>query len=192
MREIDGMDIQQEKKILRKQIYEKIKKIDREELLKEKEEIESNLERLPVYKEAKTILFFWSLPGEVDTKDLIERAKKNGKRIALPVVINEQEMELYDYKNQSLLKQNKWGIEEPVREKSSKIEINDLNVVIVPGVAFDCQKRRLGRGKGYYDRFLEKLSDDVTTISLAFRCQILKTLPFNPLRDKKVDMVISA
>jgi 5-formyltetrahydrofolate cyclo-ligase len=186
------MTRKQEKERLRAEIYKKIKRISKARRLKEKEEIQEKLEKLPVLRKAKTILFFWSLSGEVGTKDLIERLRREGKRIALPVVINEKEIKPYEYKGEMFLKQNKWGIKEPDREKTSEVKIQDLDLVVVPGVAFDKENKRLGRGKGYYDRFIQSLSDNVTTIGLAFSCQIVEALPFDPLRDKKVDMVISA
>lgn len=137
-------------------------------------------------------MFFWSLPGEVDTQYLIERAMKRGKKVALPVVINDRDMKIYQYTGDNCLVKNKWGICEPNREKAFEIKVDDLDMVIVPAIAFDRKNRRLGRGKGYYDRFLKKLSSKTKKVGIAYCHQMVDAVPCDPLQDEEVDIVISA
>ena len=84
------------------------------------------------------------------------------------------------------LKKGPYGVAEPVISRFIRPE--DLDLVITPGVAFDKKGNRLGRGKGYYDRFLSKLPKDTPSIGLAFRLQILPAVPttFHDVSVKKV------
>lgn len=82
-----------------------------------------------------------------------------------------------------------YGILEPV--KKCRVSPEKIGLVVVPGIAFDKKGNRLGRGKGYYDRFLELLPESVPRIGLAFDFQILPFLPVNP-HDLSVDSTISA
>jgi 5-formyltetrahydrofolate cyclo-ligase len=120
-------------------------------------------------------MFYITFNGEVDTREMIEQAKKLGKIIAVPVCKKDRTMRPCLLHEGVRLTRGLYGIFEPAIKEF--IGLEDLDLVIVPGVAFDQRGVRLGRGKGYYDRFLEKLPDKTQTIGLAFDFQILPDIP---------------
>ncbi len=153
-------------------------------LLRQKEEdrsiksclIKEKLFKDPVFKKAKRIMFYIALKGEVETREMIETAISLGKIIAVPVCIkNRTSLRPALLDSFSNLKKGPYGVSEPATSRF--IALKDLDLVITPGVAFDKKGNRLGRGKGYYDRFLNKLPKDTPSIGLAYRLQILPNIP---------------
>lgn len=138
-------------------------------------EILAALETHPAFKAAKTILLYHSLKDEVDTHTFIQKWSKE-KNILLPVVVGE-ELELRRYTGSQDLVIGSYGILEPVGETVTSYTSIDL--IIVPGVAFDHQGHRLGRGKGYYDRLLPKIPQ-AYKIGICFPFQFLKEIPAEP------------
>ncbi len=110
------------------------------------------LERHPRFISSRTVLMYCSLPDEVDTHEFIEQWKEK-KSILLPVVKGD-ELELRLYTGKEDLKVGAYNIEEPVGEPFT--DYSKIDVAVIPGVAFDKEGNRLGRGKGYYDRLLPK------------------------------------
>ena len=144
------------------------------------------------FKKAKIIACYMSLPTEVDTKLLIEESIKYGKTVVLPKV-NGQELEFYIIKDldNNDFEKSKIGVEEPNPFCHEKLDIRLIDLVIVPGICFDIEGNRIGFGKGYYDRLLNKIKN-IVSIGICFREQIVqeKVIPVNSF-DKKVDLVIS-
>jgi len=97
-------------------------------------------------------------------------------------------LEFYKVDDLSELSPGKFGIPEPSRD-STKIHVNDLNMIIVPGVAFDLWGRRLGYGKGYYDRTLIDINKE-SLVGLAYGFQVLSCIP-TELEDKGVGLLIT-
>lgn len=140
--------------------------------------IKEKLFKQSVFKKAKRVMFYIALKGEVETKEMIEAAKSLGKIIAVPVCIkNRRSLRPALLDNFARLKKGPYGVSEPATSRF--IALKDLDLVITSGVAFDKKGNRLGRGKGYYDRFLSKIPKDTPTIGLAYQLQILPTLPVN-------------
>lgn len=140
--------------------------------------IEDKLFEVTAIKKAKTILFYASLPGEVDTFAMIRRAIELNKNICLPVVVkNQKEMIPIRIKTLADLENGTYGIQQPRHDSSLEIPFKDIDAVIVPGLAFDKSNNRLGRGAGYYDRFLTHISSHTATIGLAFDFQLTDSLP---------------
>ncbi|MBU0548087.1 MAG: 5-formyltetrahydrofolate cyclo-ligase [Candidatus Omnitrophica bacterium] len=138
--------------------------------------IQNKLLRNKVFKKAKIVMFYIAFGGEVNTDEMIREAKKIGKFICVPVCRKDKEtMQPAILKDHSRLKKGPYGVLEPVSEALVKPE--DLDLIIVPGLAFDKKGNRLGRGKGCYDRFLNTLSDNTPSIGLAFDFQILPLIP---------------
>ncbi len=187
LRKIDA-----EKRRIRTEAGKRIRGLSDKELLNAKEEIEQEIESLPEFQKAGVIMCYFPLSEEVGTDGLIRKARESGKIIALPVLLNQEEILPYEYKGRALLVKSRLGIWEPDKNTAKEIEVNKLDLVIVPGRAFSRDNHRLGRGKGCYDRFLKKLPKRTYKIGIAFKCQVFDTLPFNPLRDEKVDIVLSA
>lgn len=147
-------------------------------------DILKNLETDSRFIEANTILMYYSLPDEVQTHDFVEkwRGKKN---ILLPVVVGD-DLELRTYTGKQELSEGAFHIDEPTGETFTDYDAIDL--VIVPGVAFDNNGNRLGRGKGYYDRLLPRIG--AYKIGICFPFQLVKEIPTEPF-DKKMDKIIS-
>ena len=120
---------------------------------------------------------------------MIAQAKKLGKLIAVPVSGFRRTIRPCIWDTRARLEKGRYGILEPAQKRFCGIKALDL--VIVPGVAFDRRGNRLGRGKGYYDSFLQKLPNDTPSIGLAFDFQILPILPTTPT-DVSVRRVIFA
>lgn len=141
--------------------------------------IKKRLFREEIYKKAKLVMFYVSLKEEVDTLPMIDEALKAGKRVCVPVILKE-EMKLIagEIRNRkSDLEKQHFGIYQPKKDRVSEVPLQDIDLVIVPGIAFDRNNVRLGRGHGYYDRFLSGLPEKAKTIGLAFNFQILENLP---------------
>ncbi len=142
----------------------------------------------PMLADAKTIVAYYSLPDEVDTHALIDELLADGKTVYLPKVVSDEEMVLCRYTGAESLQQGAFGIMEPVGAQIVADEV--IDVVLVPGMAFDGDGNRLGRGKGYYDRFLRSFSRPrPQLIGVCFDFQKVDVVPTEPT-DVQVDVVI--
>lgn len=128
----------------------------------------------PRIANARVIMAYCSLPDEVDTHLLLDNLSRMGKKIVLPAVIGDTEMEARIYNAPTDLAIGAYGIHEPKGKRFKKLE--DIDVVIVPGMAFDAEGHRLGRGKGYYDRFLNQIPDSYK-IGICFSFQMQSSVP---------------
>lgn len=136
-------------------------------------EIERRLFSLPEFKAARTVLFFASFRSEVDTIPMIRRALGDGKRVILPR-IKDRELELFEIRDIDRdVSPGSWGILEPCA--SAPIKLDDVEVIIVPGAAFDARGNRLGYGAGYYDKLLAAFTKP--TIAVAFDLQVVSKVP---------------
>ena len=164
------------KQALRSRILMQLKR-QKEEVRKQKSNlIARKLLRQGVFKKAKKVMFYIAMEGEVETREMIEAAKRLGKIIAVPVCVkNRASLRPALLDSHAHLKKGPYGVSEPV--VSRFISLRELDLVITPGVAFDKKGNRLGRGKGYYDRFLSRIPKDTPSIGLAFNLQILPVVP---------------
>ena len=147
------------------------------------------IERIrPLIADAKTIVAYYSLPDEVYTHDFINELKDQGKTVYLPRVVSNEDMVLCLYTGAESLKEGAYGIMEPVGQEISAGD--RIDVVLVPGMAFDGSGNRLGRGKGYYDRFLSHLSTPLPKlIGVCFDFQKVDVVPTEKC-DIPVDVVV--
>lgn len=140
----------------------------------------------PKVVEAHTILMYYSLPDEVDTHDAVLTLLKQGKTVLLPRVIDNENMDIRQFGGEHDLAEGSFGIMEPNGEVFQ--DYGSIDVAVIPGMAFDAQGNRLGRGKGYYDRFLSKVPD-LYKIGVCFDFQNLPDIPVGE-HDMKMDCVI--
>jgi len=144
----------------------------------------SHLQVLPEFQKAKGIGAFASIPHEINTYPILEGAISNGKKIYLPKVVKQKTHFDYfpvtDLKN---LKPGPYGILEPTEPHNAAWE--ELDMVLVPGLAFDRHGNRLGFGKGYYDRVLPLLKRSCLVVGLGYSFQIV---PHVPTTDKDIPM----
>lgn len=179
------------KEQIRSKIHLKLKKNKEDTRDRKSRRIKNKLFRTKVFKNAKKVMFYIALKGEVKTEEMIKEAIKLGKIIAVPVCEKLKRIVIRPCildANTKLIK-GLYGVCEPAAKRYIHPEILDL--VIVPGVAFDKNGNRLGRGKGCYDRFLNILPEKTPTIGLAFDFQILPSIPAST-RDVSVQKVIFA
>lgn len=142
------------------------------------------VEALPQFQSASTVMAYSSLDDEVPTIDFINKWCSS-KRIALPLVVGEDMvLKLYE---PSRLRAGYRGIMEPYAD-APEINPSEVDFALVPGVAFDMKGGRLGRGKGFYDRFLPRLG--CPTAGVAFRAQIVDSVPTDPW-DVPLSMVLT-
>jgi len=168
-----------------------LKEQNKEERLRKSRLIAEQFWELPAIQKARIILFFASMPGEVDTLAMIEKAIFSGKRVALPIVEqNQRKLIPTLISSMEDVHKKKHGIAEPHFDPDKALALKDLDVVIVPGLAFDKHHNRLGRGKGYYDRFLSTLPKYVTTVGLAFDFQLTESLP-TEAHDMRLQQIIA-
>ena len=145
------------------------------------------LEQHPRFVEARTVLLYHSLPDEVCTHAFIDRWCAE-KEIVLPTVVGD-ELELHLYTGPECLLPGSYGILEPSGELFTDYE--RITLAIIPGMAFDCIGHRLGRGKGYYDRLLPRLSH-AYKLGLCFPFQLLDEEIPHETHDFLMDAVLRA
>jgi 5-formyltetrahydrofolate cyclo-ligase len=174
---------------IRNKILLKLERQKEEERVRKSELIKRKLFKSSIFKKAKRVMFYVSFSGEVKTEDMIKEAKSIGKMVAIPVCISNRAIKACALEKNARLQKGPYGISEPVVK--SWVKLKDLDLVIVPGLVFDGKGLRLGRGKGYYDRFLKRLPKKTSTIGLAFSFQILPHIPATAT-DVSVDRVIFA
>lgn len=136
--------------------------------------------------EASVIIVYYSLLDEVCTHQLIDELVAAGKTVLLPKVLDSETMELRRYQSVADLREGAFHILEPVGEPFT--DYDQIEVALIPGVAFDAEGHRLGRGKGYYDRFLRSLPK-VKKIGVCFDFQKVESVP-SEAHDVVVDIVV--
>jgi 5,10-methenyltetrahydrofolate synthetase len=139
------------------------------------------------FQQAHILLLYSALPDEVPTQELLDELVAEGKTVLLPRVVNDTEMELRRYTGAKDLQIGAFGILEPTGERFTDYET--IEVAVVPGMAFDIQGHRLGRGKGYYDRFLTKIPH-AYKIGICYPSRLLDLVPTDD-NDVLMDEVIS-
>jgi len=188
------MEIFNDKKILRKEILEKRNNIN---LVKKEEMDKKILERFyesKYYKEAEKIFIYISYDSEINTKVIINRALKDKKKIYVPrTEFKTRHMDAVEITTLDNLVESKYGILEPKTEEPH-IDPNEVDLIVVPGVAFDRNGGRMGYGAGFYDRYFKKINkeniDKIVKLALAYELQILDKVPMNA-QDVPVDYIIT-
>lgn len=161
---------------MRKEILSKRQSLTKQEVVEKSDNVHKQLLQLKYYQEAKTVMVYVDFRNEVQTADIITTALNQGKRIIIPVCKQEGYQlipsEIYRFPDD--LEAGTWGILEPKPGRLRPVEPGELELILIPGVAFDRKGNRLGYGAGYYDRFLEKASPKAVFIALAFELQVVE------------------
>ena len=151
------------------------------------------LAALPEYAHAGTVMLYVDLGSEVRTRQFLPTAWNDGKRVVVPYCVGEQ-LGLFCLEGIDELAPGTLGLLEPRAELRGRADrqadVSWLDLIVVPGVAFDRRGGRLGQGKGYYDRLLRQVRPDATLVGLAFECQLFAEIPMLP-HDVHVHKVIS-
>jgi 5-formyltetrahydrofolate cyclo-ligase len=173
-----------EKQQIREQIKELKKQLSHFQVREESAKVFDKIESMPDFQLYKTILIYWSTTDELPTHEIVKKWSKT-KVILLPSVSGEN-LTLKKFCSEGQLKKGELGICEP---ETNEIYSGIIDLVIVPGIAFDFVGNRLGRGKGYYDRFFSERQ--IPKWGVAFDFQLLPTIPVNE-NDIRMDKVFTA
>lgn len=175
-----------EKAEVRRMIRELKRAVPPEEKLHRSEGIMRQVEALPEFKKARTVLLYWSMADEVQTHGFVNRWYKD-KVLLLPCVDGD-DLLLRQYTGpECMVAGEQFGIGEPAGDEYT--DLASVELIIVPGVAFDHTGNRMGRGRGFYDRLL-KTTPNAMKIGVAFNFQMLDEIPTEEF-DVKMDLVIS-
>lgn len=135
---------------------------------------------LPEYESADTVMYYVDVRSEVRTRQHLPMALESDKRIVIPYCV-EGELELFWLESMDELAVGMYRILEPLPELRTvarkRVDVRDLDLVMVPGVAFDRRGARMGHGMGYYDKLLHKARPDAPLVALAFECQLFAEVP---------------
>ena len=173
----------------RRKISTALKNLPRKKRRTDSEKLRARLKEQDFFRAARSVLFFAPLPEEVDLWPLLEETINSGKVVALPCF--DADKEIYTsrrVKNVHVeILSGQFGIREP-SVGCVEMAPGDLDLVLVPGVAFDLNGRRLGRGKGYYDRLLENFTGK--KVGIAFDEQIVEAVPSESL-DVRMNYILT-
>jgi 5-formyltetrahydrofolate cyclo-ligase len=150
---------------------------------------------LPAYATARTVMWYVDAGSEVRTRHTLPAALTHGKRVVIPwCVVETNELELLLLEDMSEMESGAYKILEPKPElrnlPEKRVRAEELDLVMVPGTAFDLRGGRMGQGKGYYDRLLGNARPDAPLVALAFDCQIFDEIPVAP-HDVFMDLVLT-
>ena len=164
---------------IRHHIKEKLKAISELEKSAKSDIIKGKLFNEEAFKNADVVMFYVSLKDEVNTLTMIDEAIKTGKKVCVPVILREEKRLIAgEIKDRAMdLEKQHFGIYQPKEAHAKEVPLHNIDLVVVPGIAFDKNNVRLGRGHGYYDRFLSGLPESTKTIGLAFDFQVVERLP---------------
>ncbi len=186
--------ILEEKRKLRKEIKNICKTLNQTDITEMSKKVLENLKSTDIWKTADIIFAFLPLCDEVDTRLIIKEALAEGKRVAVPRIDGSDIFFHYitSLAEEEFSKHN-YGMHEPLQE-AEIAEIDGLPnskiLILTPGMAFDSQCCRLGRGKSFYDRFFPKCGQNCVKVGIAFNFQITEKVPLES-HDVTLDFVIT-
>ncbi|MEZ6045897.1 MAG: 5-formyltetrahydrofolate cyclo-ligase [Planctomycetaceae bacterium] len=191
MTETNLSDLQVLKNQIREQAHENRKNQKDKDGISRK--IVATFMSLPEYDSAQTVMFYVDVRSEVRTRHDLENALQTGKRIVVPYCVD-GELELFLLESMDELEIGMYKILEPKAElrevPEKKVDVAELDLIMVPGVAFDARGGRTGHGFGYYDKLLENAKAETPLVALAFECQMFPEIPMQD-HDIFMDKVIT-
>jgi len=175
------------RKILQKRLFQ-----SSEDIRDKSRQVFLNLAETVEYINYQNIMFYVATRSEVQTEEMIKMSIKMGKNVLVPIILPEclnlAPSKIIDFDTE--LEKGKKGILEPKKEYYRLFPPEDIDLVIIPGVAFDLSGNRIGRGFGYYDNFLRKVRSSAKIVALAFEMQIVKKIS-NDKNDIPVHKIIT-
>ncbi len=172
------MDPQELKKSIREQAHANRQAQSEKEALSQK--ICETFAALAEFAAAKTVMVYIDVRTEVRTRHYLPALLNSGKRIVVPYCVD-KELELFLLDDMDELAIGMYKILEPKTElrelAAKKVDVKELDLIMVPGVAFDRRGARMGHGFGYYDKLLEHARPDAPLVALAFECQLFPEIP---------------
>ena len=187
MSDLPAHRLKQAKRALRREILAERDALRADERSARSEAIADRFLELPEATGARTVLAFWSFGSEVDTAPLIARLRSQGTTVALPRIEGSEVVPVVATPGAAMT-ETSFGAMEPA--EGSVLGVAELDLVVVPGVAFDRSCDRMGYGAGYYDRLLGMRRDGVAAIAVAFSIQIVDLVPTGAI-DRRIDGVVT-
>ncbi|DAZ97761.1 TPA: hypothetical protein N0F65_009041 [Lagenidium giganteum] len=197
------------KKELRKQIATRLKQADLRDLAEQSQCLTERICALPEFQSARAVSVYLEMPREAATRGLLTRAFELRKEVYVPKIVGRSAEDMKMVHALSLedvdaFPKDKWQIPDPPnayadgKERQDPMLTADLDLILMPGVAFDRQGGRLGHGKGYYDSFLRRLSERHTaenrpmprTVGLCLADQLVDQVPLSP-HDRLLDVIVT-
>ena len=173
-----------EQRALRAIVEQKRRIMTKEQVEEQSALIMAQLEQMAAFREAKTVLLYYPIHNEVDLRPLLTKYK--GQKIFLLPVTHRHSMEVRPYDGEDMMRRGRLGVPEP----QTFTYRGHIDLIIVPGVVFDQHRHRIGRGGGYYDRFLRKQLT-AKKVGVCYSFQLKKhTIPHS-WRDQKLDRIIT-
>jgi len=171
----------------------RLKQQKEDERRRRSEAIRRKVFRLTAFRRAKVVCCYVALPHEVQTWRMIEEMLERGKRVVVPAVQpRSKRLRACEVRAPATeLTRGTFGVWEPARKTARSVPVRELDLVLVPGIAFDRRGHRVGHGQGYFDRFLARLPKTTPTVGLAFRFQLLDRLP-TAAHDHAVQTILTA
>ncbi|MEE2937281.1 MAG: 5-formyltetrahydrofolate cyclo-ligase [Planctomycetota bacterium] len=157
------------------------------------QQITARVIALPEYQAANCVMWYVDVRAEARTRHALPQALESGKNVVIPYCVD-GELELFHLQSMDELETGMYKILEPREELRSvdakRIDVSELDLILVPGVAFDARGGRTGHGKGYYDKLLENAKVETPLIALAFECQMFDEIPMQD-HDIFMDKVVT-
>lgn len=183
------------KEQIRKEIFKKRSSLDINDVIKKSNLIIERLIKLDKFKDSKSVMCYVDFRNEVITRDLIRISLDINKRVAVPFICDLSQdrkqivaCEINNIDND--LEVGSYNILEPKNALERIISPEEIDIVILPGVAFDTHMNRIGYGAGFYDRFLPNLKKSCFKVGLAFEIQVVEQIPFEQ-HDVLIDCIIT-
>jgi len=142
---------------------------------------------LPRFGAARTIAGYVAMRKELDLRAALQHASAQGQRVVLPRIA-EQELTFHVQLPDQALQENAWGVLEPAPE-AERVELSEIDLLLIPALALDLRGQRIGYGKGYYDRMLSRMPD-AYTVGSVYDFQLLAEIP-NEAQDVPVQHIIT-
>ena len=178
------------KKELRDRLRSTLNTIEPADLLSRSADACRRLADTPEFNKCETLMVFLSMANEIDTTPLVLEAWQRRKRVLAPKVIwgDRRMIPLEIHSLHQGITESAFNIREPVGDEA--VAIGEIDLLVVPGLGFDRLGHRLGRGAGFYDRFLAHRDYRATSCALGFDEQVLDELPVEP-QDRRVDLLVT-
>jgi 5-formyltetrahydrofolate cyclo-ligase len=181
---------EENKRALRKATLSRRDSLSKPECLLWSRQIQAKALQLPLFLACRSVVLYSSIQNEVSTEIILEHSLRRGHRVFYPKPGSENTVDLVQVLSAGELGAGRLGILEPTGTEFLTETDHERLMVFVPGVAFDTQGNRLGRGKGWYDRLLTRLRREAIFVALAYEFQIVERVPTEAW-DRKVNCIIT-
>lgn len=165
------------KKDVRRLVRQRIASMTPDQAMAESQQLCDRVAETEEWREACNVLMYMALPDEISLMPLVRRSLAEGKRVWMPVVDGD-ELRIRLYDERFMLPVPPFGIMEPTSASQELIAVDELDLALIPGRAFTRDGIRVGRGKGYYDRLLTRLTCPLWGVG--YECQMFDCLPSDP------------